>query len=237
MGNSASRHGHQHGGGQPASSPSNERGPSPSSPGLSSPNASSSHGAGSTAAASSSTTSKRRASQSAGQALSGGSSFFAGSSSHHAQTGASDHAIGYTVTTTASGSRTVRAGQPTEPPKDLDPGNKIAAAAIYAQEARVDHGHLLPLSNIYPNAAQDWLHDVVQKLIVERKLAPFYRGLEDYNEPDDQADFDVDAIDAALNEVGDEQAKKWRKKLYKDADRKAEANMYRKASECPICFL
>lgn len=141
------------------------------------------------------------------------------------------------MTTTASGSRTVRAGQPTEPPKDLDPGNKIAAAAIYTQEARVDHGHLLPLSNIYPNAAQDWLHDVVQKLIVERKLAPFYRGLEDYNEPDDQADFDVDAIDAALNEVGDEQAKKWRKKLYKDADRKAEANMYRKASECPICFL
>lgn len=106
---------------------------------------------------------------------------------------------------------------------------------LYPQEARVDNGHLLPLSNIYPNATQDWLRDTVQSLIVERKLAPFYRGLEDYD--DDEDSFDRDALDKALDEVGDERAKLWRKTLYNDSDRKAEASMYKKASECPICFL
>lgn len=130
------------------------------------------------------------------------------------------------------------------PAANPDPGNRQAAAALYHQEARIDNGHLVPLSNIYPNAPQDWLHDVVQTLIVQRKIAPFYRGLDDCDGADDNDDendesssFDVEAINTALNNVGDEQAKKWRRKLYKDADRKAEANMYRKAAECPICFL
>lgn len=92
----------------------------------------------------------------------------------------------------------------------------------------------MPLSNIYPNAPQDWLRDTVQSLIVERKLAPFYRGLEDYDGGDD---FDKDELDRSLDEVGDERAKTWRKTIYSDADRKAEAAMYKKASECPICFL
>lgn len=105
---------------------------------------------------------------------------------------------------------------------------------LFPQDARVDNGHLVPLSNIYPNAPQEWLRDTVQSLIVERKLAPFYRGLEDY---DGEDDFDKDALDTALDSVGDERAKLWRKTLYTDADRKAEAAMYKKASECPICFL
>lgn len=105
---------------------------------------------------------------------------------------------------------------------------------LFPQEARVDNGHLLPLSNVYPNAAQDWLRDTVQSLIVERKLAPFYRGLEDY---DGEDAFDRDELDKVLDEVGDERAKLWRRTLYSDADRKAEASMYKKASECPICFL
>lgn len=74
----------------------------------------------------------------------------------------------------------------------------------------------------------------MQGLIVERKLAPFYRGLEDY---DGEDDFDKDVLDTALDDVGDERAKLWRKTLYSEADRKAEAAMYKKASECPICFL
>ena len=115
-----------------------------------------------------------------------------------------------------------------ESPKDE--GNKALAAMLFPQEARVDNGHLLPLSNIYPTSAQDWLHDVVQKLIIDRKLAPFYRGLEDWND-------DKETTDSALDNVGDDQSKSWRKNLYRINDRKAEAAMYKKATECPICFL
>jgi len=77
------------------------------------------------------------------------------------------------------------------------------------------------------------LHDIVQKLIVERKLAPFYRGLEDW----DEESYDRDECDKELDGVGDEQAKKWRMEKYSQQDRKNEASMYKKASECPICFL
>lgn len=109
---------------------------------------------------------------------------------------------------------------------------------LFPQEARVDNGHLVPLSNIYPNATQEWLRDTVQSLIVERKLAPFYRGLEDYDEGDgDGSDFDRDEIDKALDKVGDERARTWRTSLYSISDKQAEAAMYKKASECPICFL
>jgi hypothetical protein len=105
---------------------------------------------------------------------------------------------------------------------------------LFPQDARVDNGHLVPLSNIYPNAPQEWVKDIVQSLIVERKLAPFYRGLEDYEGEDN---FDKDEIDTALDLVGDERAKQWRTSIYSLADRKAEAAMYKEASECPICFL
>ena len=108
---------------------------------------------------------------------------------------------------------------------------------IYPQDARVDNGHLVPLSNIYPNAPQDWMHDAVQRLIVERKLAPFYRGLDDWEPPDDDDDFDREALDRELDKVGDEQSKKWRTSMYAKQDRLDEAMMYKKASECPICFL
>lgn len=46
----------------------------------------------------------------------------------------------------------------------------------------VDGGFLLPLSNVYPASPQDWAHPVVQHLILSRRLAPFYRGLEDWEE-------------------------------------------------------
>jgi hypothetical protein len=64
-------------------------------------------------------------------------------------------------------------------------------------------------------------------------LAPFYRGLDDW----DEDDYDKEECNEALDNVGDEQAKNWRKTDYSDGDRMAEAAMYKKAAECPICFL
>jgi hypothetical protein len=135
---------------------------------------------------------------------------------------------------TASSPSTSRPSGTTRNSRSASKTEETESPPLYPQEATVDNGHLVPLSNIYPNAAQEWLRDTVQSLIVQRKLAPFYRGLEDYN---GEEDFDKDELDKALDEVGDERAKLWRQSLYSDADRKAEAAMYKEASECPICFL
>ena len=51
-----------------------------------------------------------------------------------------------------------------------------------ASEEVVDFGYLVPQGGIYPSAARDWNQAIVSQLIVHRKLAPFYRPLEDYQE-------------------------------------------------------
>lgn len=156
------------------------------------------------------------------------------------QAGAGTSGISLRAQATAAG--------PSEPVAASGSSRSLAAAAnsaalaaaeaarptLYPQDSRVDNGHLVPLSNIYPSSAQDWIHDTVQRLIVERKLAPFYRGLEDW---DGEDSFDKDEIDAALSGIGDDRSKAWRKDKMTDQDRADEAAMYQKASECPICFL
>lgn len=62
----------------------------------------------------------------------------------------------------------------------------------------VDGGYLLPLSNIYPASQQDWLHDLTQRLILSKKLAPFYRGLEDWDDTWDPHQI-LSALETATN--------------------------------------
>jgi hypothetical protein len=47
-------------------------------------------------------------------------------------------------------------------------------------EETVDGGQLMP-HGVY-KGPQDWDYRSVRKLIIERKLAPFYKGLSDYDE-------------------------------------------------------
>jgi hypothetical protein len=47
-------------------------------------------------------------------------------------------------------------------------------------EETVDGGQLMP-HGVY-KGPQDWDFRSVRKLIIERKLAPFYKGLSDYDE-------------------------------------------------------
>lgn len=59
-------------------------------------------------------------------------------------------------------------------------------------EETVDFGYLVPQGAIYASANHDWNQAVVAQLIVHRKLAPFYKPLEDYEDG-----WDVDQILAA----------------------------------------
>ncbi|KAG8999698.1 SNF1-interacting protein [Tulasnella sp. 427] len=123
----------------------------------------------------------------------------------------------------------------------------------------VDFGALHP-QGIY-TGPQDWNTEIVGRLIVERKLAPFYRPLEDYEEG-----WDDDQILAARKEPpppplpepgqpsssGHQQAPpptpvaphhhrvsstKSAKAAAKEPQRLTEAKAYHGAVECPICFL
>lgn len=123
----------------------------------------------------------------------------------------------------------------------------------------VDFGALHP-QGIY-TGPQDWNTEIVGRLIVERKLAPFYRPLEDYEDS-----WDDEQILAArkepppppLPEPGQASSSghqpappptpvtphlyrpsssRSSKAAAKEPQRLTEAKAYRGAVECPICFL
>lgn len=69
-----------------------------------------------------------------------------------------------------------------------------SSATLLETEALVDGGHTLPLG-LY-QVQHDFSQPIVRQLIQDRKLAPFYQGLEEYED-----EWDVDEIVAALREA------------------------------------
>jgi hypothetical protein len=119
------------------------------------------------------------------------------------------------------------------------------------QGETVDFGFLTP-HGVY-TGARDWNQQIAGQLIVERRLAPFYRPLEDYSD-----DWDDEHILAARkfsegephhdNAANDHRAssgrdsppslKSTKSRLGKEpVVRPTEASLYRGAVECPICFM
>lgn len=122
-------------------------------------------------------------------------------------------------------------------------GNTGSSSGRPHQDDTVDYGNLAP-QGVY-TGQRDWNHPVVSQLIVDRKLAPFYRPLEDYSDAwdDDQilaARKDFPDPDPALSDTRPDPkpspAPK-RTSSLKEPSRCPEAALYRGAVECPICFL
>ncbi|GJJ11952.1 hypothetical protein Clacol_006190 [Clathrus columnatus] len=128
-------------------------------------------------------------------------------------------------------------------------GNTVSGSKDRTYEETVDFGALTP-QGIY-TGPQDWNQQIVGNLIVDRKLAPFYRPLEDYDES-----WDDEQILAARKELpnspqsshpespqstGQHSSKshhsKNSNKNGKEPFRPSEASVYKGAVECPICFL
>jgi hypothetical protein len=131
-------------------------------------------------------------------------------------------------------------------------GNSASSGGRGHQEETVDFGRLTP-QGVY-SGPRDWNHAIVTQLICERKLAPFYRPLEDYED-----DWDDEQILAARKDLpesenghsessstprhdsshsnGSKQSHGKRLPVAKDGIRCPEAAIYRGAVECPICFL
>ncbi|KIY64130.1 hypothetical protein CYLTODRAFT_425490 [Cylindrobasidium torrendii FP15055 ss-10] len=128
-------------------------------------------------------------------------------------------------------------------------GNSSSSSGRHNGDESVDCGQLVP-QGVY-TGPRDWNQAIVAQLICARKLAPFYRPLEDYEE-----DWDDERILAARKELPEPEpgtepttssrldptpstksgSSSKRPATQKDPVR-SEAAIYRGAVECPICFL
>ncbi|KIL68617.1 hypothetical protein M378DRAFT_158446 [Amanita muscaria Koide BX008] len=125
-------------------------------------------------------------------------------------------------------------------------GNSTSSSSRNHHDETVDYGYLTP-RGVY-TGPRDWNQAVVSQLICQRKLAPFYRPLEDFNDS-----WDDDQILAARKSLPDGESEtvtrteapatpnstkpsNKRPGALKEPS-KPEAAIYRGAVECPICFL
>ncbi|KAK7015009.1 hypothetical protein R3P38DRAFT_2998936 [Favolaschia claudopus] len=118
-------------------------------------------------------------------------------------------------------------------------GNSSSSSRVHDES--VDFGQLVP-QGVY-TGQRDWNQSITAQLIIARRLAPFYRPLEDYEDT-----WDDDQILAArkpLPDIDGEQppppppvpAKTSKRPGALKEPAKPEATVYRGAVECPICFL
>ncbi|KAG6335155.1 hypothetical protein ID866_3939 [Astraeus odoratus] len=128
-------------------------------------------------------------------------------------------------------------------------GNTGSSSGRPHNDDTVDYGYLTP-QGVY-TGPRDWNQSVVTKLIIDRKLAPFYRPLEEYSEDwDDEQilaarrdppDADSSHVDPSTRPDFRESARAAhptkRSGNLKEPSRIPEAALYRGAVECPICFL
>lgn len=135
-------------------------------------------------------------------------------------------------------------------PPPLAMGNSSSSGRGHHEDT-VDFGYLTP-QGVY-TGPRDWNQPIVTQLIIDRKLAPFYRPLEDYDESwdDDQilaamkepqqaegTDGDSTITRAeSLHSMSSRTHHKRPSAALKEPVRHPEVAVYRGAVECPICFL
>ena len=125
----------------------------------------------------------------------------------------------------------------------LNMGNSSSSSSRGHHDETVDYGALVP-QGVY-TGPKDWNQAVVSQLIISRRLAPFYRPLEEYDDSwdDDQIlaarkhfpDSDHSEAVTRTEHLQATQRSKRPGSLKEPA--KPEAQVYRGAIECPICFL
>lgn len=130
-------------------------------------------------------------------------------------------------------------------------GNSTSSSGRGHHDETVDYGQLTP-QGVY-TGARDWNQAVVTQLICARRLAPFYRPLEDYEEnwdddqilaarkelptPDADSNETTTRIEATMSTHPSTRSGHNKRPGALKEPSKPEAAVYRGAVECPICFL
>ncbi|KIM49437.1 hypothetical protein M413DRAFT_59264 [Hebeloma cylindrosporum] len=127
-------------------------------------------------------------------------------------------------------------------------GNSSSSGRGHHDES-VDYGSLVP-QGVY-TGPRDWNQAIVSQLIVGRRLAPFYRPLEEYEDswdddqilaarkelPDLDSTDSVTRIEAAPSAAAHASSYRSKRPGSLKEPARPEAQVYRGAVECPICFL
>ena len=130
-------------------------------------------------------------------------------------------------------------------------GNSSSSGRAHHEDT-VDFGHLAP-QGIY-TGPRDWNQQIVTQLIIDRKLAPFYRPLEDYEdgwdddqilaamkEPPSQDGGDGESVTTRAESIHSTTSRTHHKRPSagpkEQPVRHQETLVYRGSVECPICFL
>ena len=127
-------------------------------------------------------------------------------------------------------------------------GNSTSSSGRVHHDDTVDFGYLTP-QGVY-SGTRDWKEDVVTQLIIDRKLAPFYRPLEEYDpswddeqilaarkEPPLPVEHETTGTRSDVTSPTIKSTHHKRPSVTKELPRNTEAAIYRDAAECPICFL
>lgn len=129
-------------------------------------------------------------------------------------------------------------------------GNTSSSSSKHTDDT-VDFGYLSP-QGVY-TGPKDWNQAIVTQLVCARRLAPFYRPLEDYEEswtedqilaarkelPDPEQTPGNDTVTRVEtgNSTHSNKSSQPRKTNVPKESGKPEAGIYKGAVECPICFL
>ncbi|KAJ9109093.1 hypothetical protein QFC21_000421 [Naganishia friedmannii] len=119
--------------------------------------------------------------------------------------------------------------------RNRDKDKTDAANALQTPAGLIDGGHLHPQGQ-YAQRNPDYSHAVVKGLIIEKKLAPFYRGLEDY-EPEWEEEDIIKSLRSLRAGQGQPDVNGLPPLVRVTDKERKEARAYKGASECPICFL
>lgn len=127
-------------------------------------------------------------------------------------------------------------------------GNSASSSGRGHHDESVDFGHLTP-QGVY-TGPRDWNQAVVSQLICARRIAPFYRPLEEYDEswdddqilnarkelPESEMNESSSRVDVPYPTTHSKSSHSKRPGSLREPS-KPEAAVYRGAIECPICFL
>ncbi|KAK9719625.1 SNF1-interacting protein [Basidiobolus ranarum] len=99
------------------------------------------------------------------------------------------------------------------------------------EKPRIDGGGFTPIG-IY-SAEQDFDGRAVRKFILDRRIAPFYKGLAEI----DDSLKDQSTISFSKKTVSNAKSTRYKTKSKLDGYKLTPADLYQNAIECPICFL
>ncbi|KAI8150081.1 hypothetical protein BJV82DRAFT_585768 [Fennellomyces sp. T-0311] len=124
--------------------------------------------------------------------------------------------------------------------KHADMGANLSRIGVYDSNEIIDFGSTRP-QGLYPDSPIDYDVKAVKRFMREGKLAPFYQGLNDPLEfsitADQETALAITCCPGTAAEIPDNEAIEEAEKQPSIRKQSRESILYKRITECPICFL